>query len=283
MSLSDIFTDPFILGVFLTALVVGILISLCSSLLGVSLVLKRYSMIGDGLSHVGFGALALATALGLNRDYALELSVPIVIIAAFFILRLSDSSKIKGDSAIALLSTSAVAVGIIIYDFSTGVTTDICSSLFGSQSIITLTTKDLILSVLLSVTVILLFVFSYNRLFAVTFDESFSQATGLNTGLYKMLISVLTAVTVVIGMKMMGAIIISALIIFPALSSMRLCKAFRSVIICSAAISFFCFIVGFISACLLSLQTGPCVVLANLAMFIIMSVISTVKTKVSKN
>ncbi|MDD6312731.1 MAG: metal ABC transporter permease [Firmicutes bacterium] len=283
MSLSDIFTDPFILGVFLTALVVGILISLCSSLLGVSLVLKRYSMIGDGLSHVGFGALALATALGLNRDYALELSVPIVIIAAFFILRLSDSSKIKGDSAIALLSTSAVAVGIIIYDFSTGVTTDICSSLFGSQSIITLTTKDLILSVLLSVTVILLFVFSYNRLFAVTFDESFSQATGLNTGLYKMLISVLTAVTVVIGMKMMGAIIISALIIFPALSSMRLCKAFRSVIICSAAISFFCFTVGFIAACLFSLQTGPCVVLANLAVFIIMSVISTVKTKVSKN
>ena len=268
---------------FLTALVVGILISLCSSLLGVSLVLKRYSMIGDGLSHVGFGALALATALGLNRDYALELSVPIVIIAAFFILRLGDSSKIKGDAAIALLSTSAVAVGIIIYDFSTGVTTDICSSLFGSQSIITLTTKDLILSVLLSVTVILLFVFSYNRLFAVTFDESFSQATGLNTGLYKMLISVLTAVTVVIGMKMMGAIIISALIIFPALSSMRLCKAFRSVIICSAAISFFCFTVGFIAACLLSLQTGPCVVLANLAVFIIMSVISTVKTKVSKN
>ncbi|MBQ6570405.1 MAG: metal ABC transporter permease [Clostridia bacterium] len=262
------FSSSLLVGVIVKALIVGVLVSLCSSLLGVSLVLKRFSMIGDGLSHVGFGALAIATVLDMG-NYSLEISIPIVILAAFFILHLNEHSKIKGDAAIAIFSVGAVAIGSLIYNYSGSRTTDICNSLFGSASIITLNTKDLIISIVLSVIVLGIYVIYYNRIFSITFDETFSRATGIKTELYNIMLSVLTAVTVVLGMKMMGAIMISGLIIFPALTSMRVCRSFKSVIFCSAAVSVVCFLIGFFTACRLEYQTGPTVVAVNTAVFLI--------------
>lgn len=272
MSFSDMFSNPFIAKVVIKALVVGILVALCASLLGVSLVLKRLSLIGDGLSHVGFGALAIATVLDLG-DYSMEVSIPIVVVSAFILLKLSESKKIKGDAAIALFSTGAIAIGSLIYNYSGNRNTDICNSLFGSASIITIGTRELVLSIILSVAVIAFFVLFYNRIFAVTFDEDFSKATGVKSDLYKLLIAALTAVTIVLGMKLLGAIMISAIIIFPPLTSMRLCKSFRSVVICSAAVSAVCFVIGFFAACRLSYQTGATVASVNLAAFLIFALI----------
>lgn len=247
------------------ALVVGVLVSLCAALLGVSLVLKRYSMIGDGLSHVGFGALAVATALDLSGEKAIEISIPIVVAAAFMLLKLSQSSRIKGDAAIALISTASMAVGVIIYDRTTGMSSDVCSSLFGQSSAMTITDKDLILSVCLTVAVAVLFLLFYNRIFCVTFDEAFAKASGLRSGRYNIILALLTAVTVVIGMRMLGALMISALVVFPPLTAMRLFKSFKSVVAASAAVSASCFIIGFIIASFFGLQTGPAVILVNLA------------------
>lgn len=275
MTLAQMFSSSLLVGVIVKALVVGVLVSLCSSLLGVSLVLKRFSMIGDGLSHVGFGALAIATVLDLGK-FSLELSIPIVIVAAFFILRINESSKIKGDAAIALFSTGAIAIGSLIYNFSGSRSTDVCNSLFGSASIITLNTKDLIISIVLSVLVLSLYACFYNRIFAITFDETFSKATGIKAELYKILIAVLTAVTVVLGMKMMGAIMISGLIIFPALTSMRICRSFKSVIICSAILSVVCFVIGFFAACSFEFQTGPTVVTVNVLAFLLFSLAAVI-------
>ena len=275
MTLAQMFSSSLLVGVIVKALVVGVLVSLCSSLLGVSLVLKRFSMIGDGLSHVGFGALAIATVLDLGK-FSLELSSPIVIVAAFFILRINESSKIKGDAAIALFSTGAIAIGSLIYNFSGSRSTDVCNSLFGSASIITLNTKDLIISIVLSVLVLSLYACFYNRIFAITFDETFSKATGIKAELYKILIAVLTAVTVVLGMKMMGAIMISGLIIFPALTSMRICRSFKSVIICSAILSVVCFVIGFFAACSFEFQTGPTVVTVNVLAFLLFSLAAVI-------
>ena len=272
MTLSEMFQNPFIAKVIVKALVVGILVALCASLLGVSLVLKRLSMIGDGLSHVGFGALALATLLDAG-DYSLEISLPIVILAAFVMLKLGENTKLKGDAAIALFSTGAVAVGSLLFNYSGNRSTDICNSLFGSATIITINNKDLILSIVLSVTVIAFFFLFYHRIFAVTFDESFSKATGIRAELYKFLIAILTAVTIVLGMKMLGAIMISAIIIFPALSSMRVCRSFRSVVICSAVLSVACFVVGFFTACRLSYQTGATVASVNLIAFLLFALV----------
>ena len=193
----------------LRALIVGVLVSLCASLLGVSLVLKRYSMIGDGLSHVGFGAIAVATAFNWAP---MEFTIPVVIIAAFLLLRLSENSSIKGDSAIAIISTGALAFGILVASMTTGMNTDINSYLFGS--ILAMTLNDVLLSVVLSAVVIVLFVLFYNKIFAVTFDETFSNATGIRANVYNMLIAILTAITIVLGMRMMGALLISSLIIF---------------------------------------------------------------------
>ncbi len=279
MSIADILSSPWLLSVIVRALAVGLLVSLCASLLGVSLVLKRYSMIGDGLSHVGFGALAVSTLLDLGTDFSLEISIPIVILAAFIILRISESSKISGDSAIAMISTGSMAVGIVIYSFTSGYTTDVCNSLFGSASIITLTNKDLILSIALSVCVLVLFILSYSRIFAVTFDETFATATGVKSGLYKMLIAFLTAVTVVLGMRMLGSIMISALIVFPTLTSMRLCKTFKSVAICACAVSAVCFVIGFFLSCIFAIPAGASVVLVNIAAFISFAIISKIKEK----
>jgi ABC-type Mn2+/Zn2+ transport systems, permease components len=260
---------------FLTrAIIVGILVSLCASLLGVSLVLKRYSMIGDGLSHVGFGALAIATAMNMAP---LTVSIPIVVLAAFLLLRISENSNIKGDAAIALISTSSLAIGIIIVSMTSGLNADVCDAMFGS--ILAMSRSDVILSISLSIVVLLLFVIFYNRIFAVTFDETFAKATGTKANTYNMLIALLTALTIVLGMRMMGAMLISSLIIFPALTSMRLCKKFKTVIISSAIISVFCFCCGMIISYKYNTPTGASVVVVNIVLFAIYSVIGFVRKR----
>jgi len=257
--LSQLFSYPFIVR----AVIVGILVSLCASLLGVSLVLKRYSMIGDGLSHVGFGALAAATAM---NAAPLAVSVPVVILAAFLLLRLSESSRIKGDAAIALISTSSLAAGVLVISFTTGMNTDVCNYMFGS--ILAMSKEDVRLSIILSAAVLILFAFFYHKIFAVTFDETFAKAIGLNTELYNMLIALLTAVTVVLGMRMMGVLLISSLIIFPALTSMRLCKKFKTVTINSAVISVVCFFIGIVISYQFASPTGASIVAVNVAAFV---------------
>lgn len=260
------------------AVVVGILVSLCAALLGVSLVLKRYSMIGDGLSHVGFGAMAVATAFNFAP---LVFSIPVVIAAAFLLLRISESSKIKGDSAIAIISTGALAVGVITVSLTTGMNTDVSSYMFGS--ILSMTDDDVVLSVILCICVLFMFVFFYTKIFAVTFDESFTKATGTRTGLYNSLIALLTAVTVVLGMRMMGALLISALIIFPALTSMSLCKSFRSVTICSVILSLVCFLIGITASYGLNTPTGATVVVVNIIALIIFKIIAVFRCRFLKD
>ena len=250
-----IITQPFLQR----ALVAGVLLSLCAALLGVSLVLKRFSMIGDGLSHVGFGALAIACAANVAPLY---FSLPVVIIAAFLLLRMSESGKIKGDAAIALISTGALAVGVMVTSLTTGMNIDIYNYMFGS--ILTMSNADVALSVVLSIAVLALYIVFYNEIFAVTFDESFSKATGTKVSGYNMLIAALTAVTIVIGMRMMGALLISSLIIFPAVTSMRVCKSYRSVILTSAAISVLCFFSGLLVSVRFEAPTGASVVCLNI-------------------
>lgn len=273
----DLLLEMFSYTFLLRAVIVGLLVSLCASLLGVSLVLKRYSMIGDGLSHVGFGSLAIATAM---NAAPLEVSIPIVVLAAFLLLRLSENSKIKGDAAIALISTSALAIGVVVISLTTGMNTDVCNYLFGS--ILAMSKDDVALSIALAVVVLLLFLLFYNKIFAVTFDESFAKASGVRTGLYNMLIAFLTAITIVLGMRMMGALLISALIIFPALTSMRLCKKFSTVTICSTLVSVLCFFSGVVLSYLESIPTGASVVLVNIAMFLLFWAISIMKSGIRK-
>jgi zinc transport system permease protein len=260
----DTLQEMFSYAFLVRAVVVGLLVSLCAALLGVSLVLKRYSMIGDGLSHVGFGALAIATAL---HTAPLVVSIPIVVLAAFLLLRISENSKIKGDAAIALISTSSLAVGVLVVSLTTGMNTDVCNYMFGS--ILVMSHGDVVLSIILAAVVLTMFVFFYNKIFAVTFDENFAKATGVRTGLYNMMIAFLTAITIVLGMRMMGALLISSLIIFPALTSMRLCKKFRSVTICSAIVSVTCFFTGVVISYVKATPTGASVVIVNIAAFVI--------------
>lgn len=254
------------------AVIVGIMVSLCSSVLGVSLVLKRYSMIGDGLSHVSFGALAVAAALNMAP---LSVSVPIVIVAAFILLRISGSSNINADAAIAIFSSAALAIGIIITSLTTGINTDICNYMFGS--ILAMNRSDVYISVIMSAVILVLYLLFYNRIFAITFDESFSRATGVRVNIYNTALAVLTAVTVVLGMRIMGALLISSLIIFPSLSAMRLCRYFKGVIICSAVISIVCFFAGIVFSYILEIPVGASVVTVNLAVFILFSVIAKIK------
>lgn len=258
--LSEIFSYTFITR----AMIVGTLVSLCASLLGVSLVLKRFSMIGDGLSHVGFGALAVATAMNWAPMW---FAIPVCVIAAFLLLRLSESARIKGDAAIAMVSSGALATGVMVISRSTGMSTDVYNYMFGS--ILSLSADDAILSGVLSVCVLVLFILFYPRIFAITFDETFSQATGTRAGLYNSALAVLTAVTVVIGMRMMGAMLISSLIIFPALSAMRVFKSFRAVVLCAGALSAACFCAGLIASYLISTPVGASVVLCNLLVFLL--------------
>lgn len=281
------------------ALVVGTLVSLCAALLGVSLVLKRYSMIGDGLSHVGFGALTVAMALGfvtadslpgflpsgfrealsglcaLIAGEPLPFTLVVVILCAFLLLRLSVRSRMRGDSAIALISTSALALGVVVTSTTSGMNVDVYNYMFGS--ILAMSESDVWLSVVLSAVVLVLFALFYPRIFAVTFDEAFARATGLKTGLYNMLIALLTAITVVIGMRMMGTLLISSLIIFPALSSMRVFSNFKSVTISSAVVSVACFLVGMMLSCVYSIPTGAGIVGVNLLVFLVFSAIGAAR------
>ena len=260
----ELLGQMFTYGFMVRALVVGLLVSLCSALLGISLVLKRYSMIGDGLSHVGFGALAIAATLGLAP---LAVAVPVVVASAFLLLRVSENSKIKGDAAIGMISTGALAVGVMVLSLSKGMTTDINNYLFGS--ILAMSESDVWMSAILATAVLMMFGIFYRKLFAVTFDETFARATGLRANLYNMLLAILTAVTIVLGMRMMGAMLISSLILFPALTAMRLCKSFHGVAICAAAVSVVCFLLGLISSYLYNTPTGASVVIANILAFLV--------------
>ncbi|MBQ3637024.1 MAG: metal ABC transporter permease [Clostridia bacterium] len=275
MTLYETMTSGFLVRVILRGLAVGLLVSLCSAVLGVSLVLKRYSMIGDGLSHVGFFGLALASAAGVGSLYSMEISIPVVILSAVLILRLSrGNGRLNGDAACAVVSTGAVAVGTLLYNVTGGRSGDICSSLFGSSSVFTISGKDMILSLLLSAAVLLWFVLSFKTIFSVTFDETFARAAGVKTNLYGLTLSVLTGMTIVVGMKMMGSIMISALLIFPPLTAMRITGNFRRTVILSAVISAASFTVGYLVTCAVSLgetfapiQTGAAVVTVNLLVF----------------
>lgn len=256
------------------AFVGGVLVSLCAALLGVSLVLKRYSMIGDGLSHVSFGAIAIAMALGVAP---IKFSIPVVVIAAFLLLRIAENGKMQNDAAIAVVASSALAIGVIVTSLTTGLNTDVNSYMFGS--ILAMSKEDVTMSVALSVVVLIMFVFCYHRIFAVTFDESFSKATGVRVNMYNTLISIFTAVTVVLGIKMMGAMLISSLIIFPALTAMKIFKSFLQVTVCAAILSVINFTVGLLASYVFSIPAGASIVVANLIVFIIFSIVGAMIKK----
>jgi len=260
------------------ALIVGVLIALCSSLLGVILVLKRFSYIGDGLSHVAFGAMAIAAVVGLSDRMILTL--PITIICAILLLWTGQNAKIKGDAAIAMISVGALAVGYLlmnIFPTSSNVSGDVCTTLFGSMKILTLTKSEVILSIVLSVVVVILFVAFYNRFFAVTFDESFAKAVGTKTNLLNFLIATIIAVIIVLAMNLVGSLLVSALVIFPALSAMRIFKSFRSVTVFSAILSVVCALFGIILSILLNTPVGSTIVVTDIVAFGICSVIGMIR------
>lgn len=254
------------------AVLVGSLVSLCAALLGVSLVLKRYSMIGDGLSHVGFGILTVSTAFGITSP--LYIAIPCVTICAIILLKIGNNSKIKSDSAIALISSSALAIGVAATSVTTGMNTDVCNFMFGS--ILAMSKGDVYLSVAVSIIVAILFLIYYRKLFVVTFDEEFAKASGLNAKRYTNIIAVLTALIIVIGMRMMGVMLISSIIIFPALTSMRLFKSFKSVVISSGIISVVSFLLGIYLSYLYNISTGATIVLVNLVIFVLFSLIDKI-------
>lgn len=266
----ELLSHPFIVR----ALIVGILIALCSALLGVSLVLKRYSMIGDGLSHVGFGTLAVAMAFNVAP---LKVAIPVVMLAAFFLLRLSENSKIKGDAAIGLVASSSLAIGVVTISLTTGMNTDVYNYLFGS--ILTLSKNDVYLSVGVAIVVLLLYVLFYNKIFSITFDENFAKATGIQTENYNILLAFLTALTIVVGMRMMGTMLISSLIIFPALTAMRVFNSYRKVIVCAAIVSMICFFFGIFMSFVYSIPTGASIVLMNLGTFLLFCIIERIKCR----
>lgn len=256
------------------ALVVGILIALCSSLLGVTLVLKRYSFIGDGLSHVAFGAMAVATILNFTNDMLFIL--PVTVICAILLLRTGQNTKIKGDAAIAMISVGALAVGYLLMNiFSTGpnLSGDVCSTLFGSTSILTLTESEVWLCAVLSIIVVILFLLFYNKIFAVTFDENFAKATGTRADLFNLLIAVIVALIIVLAMNLVGSLLISALVIFPALSAMRIFKSFLSVTICSSILSVICALAGILISILAGTPVGSTIVVIDIMAFAITYVI----------
>lgn len=251
------------------ALIAGVLIALCSSLLGVTLVLKRFSVIGDGLSHVAFGALAIATVLRLSNNMLLVM--PVTVVCAVILLCANQNAKIKGDATIAMLSVSALAIGYLIqnlFSSSANISGDVCSTLFGSTLILTLSKSDVWLCVGMSVVVMAIFLLFYHKIFAVTFDETFAAATGIRAGIYNLLIAVVTAVIIVLAMNLVGSLLTSALIVFPALSAMRLFRSFRGVIFCAAVISVVCAVVGLLISILASTPVGATIVIADLVAFL---------------
>ena len=266
-SLIEMFSFSFMQRAFVS----GVLISLCASLIGVSLVLRKNSMIGDGLSHVGFGAFAFASILNLAP---IEFAIPIVVIVSFLILKLNENNKINGDSAIALISASSLAIGTFVVSLS-GVNTDINNYLFGS--ILSISKNDVIISIVLTLLVIILYVFSYNKIFALTFDEKFAKSIGIKVDFYNIIFASLCSIVVVLGMRLMGSLLISSLIIFPTLSSMQIFKKFKTVVISSIIISLLAFISGLISSYLLATPTGATIVIVNLIIFLIFKAISLLK------
>ena len=277
--LSFYFTYPFVRY----ALIVGVLISLCSSLLGVTLVLKRFSFIGDGLSHVAFGAMAIAAVVGLTNDMLIVL--PITIVCAVLLLRTGQNTKIKGDAAVAMISVGALAIGYLImniFSTSSNLSGDVCTTLFGSTSILTLTKTEVWLCIVLSLIVVAAFFFFYNKIFCVTFDESFSKATGTKTETYNLIIAVIIAVIIVLAMNLVGSLLISALVIFPALSAMRMFKSFKSVTVCSAVLSVFCSSLGILVSVLFGTPVGSTIVAVDIVAFICSTVIGKIAGGVRK-
>ncbi len=260
------------------ALIVGILVALCSSLLGVTLVLKRFSFIGDGLSHVAFGAMAIAAVLKLTND--MPLVMIITVLSAVLLLRTGQNARIKGDAAIAMISVSALAIGYLlmnIFSKSSNLSGDVCTTLFGSTSILTLSKAEVALCIILSVLVVITFIFFYNKIFAVTFDENFARATGVKAGAYNLLIAIVVAVIIVLAMNLVGSLLITALVIFPALSAMRVFKSFRSVTICSAVLSVFCALLGIIISVFAGTPVGSTIVAADIAAFAIFALTGALK------
>ena len=252
------------------ALIVGVLIALCSSLLGVTLVLKRFSFIGDGLSHVAFGGLAIAAVMNLTNEMPLVLAVTVV--SAVLLLRTGQNAKIKGDAAIAMISVGALAIGYLLMNLfttSSNLSGDVCTTLFGSTSILTLTKSEVRLSIVLSVLVVAIFIFFYHKIFAITFDESFAKATGTHTGVYNLLIAVVIAVIIVLAMNLVGSLLISALVIFPALSAMRLFKSFKAVTVCAAIFSVVCTVTGLLVSVMSGTPVGSTIVAVDLAAFLL--------------
>ena len=266
----DYLTYPFVRY----ALIVGILIALCSSLLGVTLVLKRFSFIGDGLSHVAFGALAIASVLGLSNEMLLVL--PITVVCAILLLRTGQNAKIKGDAAIAMISVGALAVGYLlmnVFSASSNISGDVCTTLFGATSILTLSAVEVWLCIVLSVVVLAVFVLFYHKIFAVTFDESFAKAAGTPVAVYNLLLAVIIAVIIVLAMNLVGSLLISALVIFPALSAMRVFKSFRAVTICAGILSVVCAAVGLITAILAGTPVGSTIVVVDIIAFALFTLI----------
>ncbi|MBP3706716.1 MAG: metal ABC transporter permease [Clostridia bacterium] len=266
--IAEIFSYPFAVR----AIIVGSLVSLCAALLGINLVLKRFSMLGDGLSHVSFGAAAIALAAGVAP---LKLSIPIVIIAAFLLLRLGR--KANGDAAIAMVSSSALAIGIIVATMTTGMNTDINNYMFGS--VLAMSKGDVYIAVAVAVCVIILFILFYEKLFCISFDEEFSRAIGVKVGFYNTLNAILTAVTIVVAMRIMGALLISSIIIFPPMSAMKLCKKYRLVVILSACVSIFAFLMGIFLSFFYDMPVAAAVVATKHIIFIVFSIISKIKYK----
>ncbi|MBR3573873.1 MAG: metal ABC transporter permease [Lachnospiraceae bacterium] len=260
------------------AMIVGVLVALCSSLLGVTLVLKRFSYIGDGLSHVAFGAMAVAGIFGLSNNMIIVM--PITILSAILLLRTGQNAKIKGDAAIAMISVGALAFGYLlmnIFSTSSNLSGDVCSTLFGSTSILTLRQSEVWLCIVLSFIVVIVFILFYNRIFTVTFDENFAKATGTNAGAYNLIIAVITAVIIVLAMNLVGSLLISALVIFPALSAMKLFKSFKSVTMCSAVLSVICALSGMMISILAGTPVGSTIVAADAIVFGVCCIIGMVK------
>lgn len=259
------------------ALIVGVLVALCSSLLGVTLVLKRFSFIGDGLSHVAFGAIAVSSVLGISDNMLLVL--PLTVLSAILLLRTGTNAKVRGDAAIAMISVGALAVGYLlmnVFSASSNIGGDVCSTLFGSASILTLTRGKVMLCACLSVAVIVFFILFYNKLFAVTFDENFAKSVGVKTDAYNLFIAVIIAVIVVLAMNLVGSLLVSALLVFPALSAMSLFKSFKSVTVFSAIVSVLCAVCGIVVSVLAGTPVGPTIVAADIAAYLVCRLLSII-------
>lgn len=275
-TLSLYFSFPFVRNAF----IVGVLIALCSSLLGVTLVLKRFSFIGDGLSHVAFGAIAIATVLNISNNMLVVM--PVTILAAILLLRTSTNARIKGDATLAMISVGALALGYLLmntFSTSSNISGDVCTTLFGATSILTVSEVDVWVCIVMSIIVITVFIIFYNKIFAVTFDETFATATGTNANSYNLLIAIITSVVIVLAMNLVGSLLTSALIIFPALSAMRVFRSFKSVIICSAVISVICAVIGILISILSSTPVGSTIVATDIVVFLVFSVVGLIQNR----